>query len=491
MISHIANLLSKSDAHGSKTALIYNDESKTYDELSGDVSELIGNLIDHTDVGDRVLILSGNTPQTIIAFFACLSCERIPVIVDSTSSDEKLEYIINDCQPTLIIREGESLKVIPDAEAIQLDDIPNLILYTSGSTGEPKGVICENNSMCAAVNAINEYLPLTSDDVILNTLPFNHSYGLYQMLTIFDAGGTLVLMKKTAWTFPMMILKKIKAHNVTVLPVAPTSVALLFKLREDKLKDNMQSVCIITTAGANFPEHHCEKLQRILPWSSIITMYGATECVRISYRPVHGEITDLDKPGSCGIDIPNQETKIIDEEGNEVPLGQIGQLIVKGPHIMTGYLNKPELTAKTFRDGWLYTGDMFSRDEDGYLYFASRNDDVIKIKGEKVSAIELETELNKIPGVTQAVVTPAPDDLVGNVIVAHVITDGKSFTDKISNADIYSYIDSNLRLDATLRPKRMLRWAEFPLVEGTNKINRKELKEAGIADLYYNREFVK
>lgn len=485
MVNHIANLLSKNESHGSKIALIFNKESKTYSDLANEVGEYVGTIINHTLVGDRVLILSGNTPKTIIAFFACIASERIPVIADATASKEKIDYIIDDCQPTMVIREEGDPEIRTNADAMQFLDIPTLILYTSGSTGEPKGVVCHNSSMCAAVNAINEYMPLTEEDVILNTLPFNHSYGLYQMLTIFDACGTLVLMKKSAWTFPMVVVKKVKEHNVTVLPVAPTSIALLFKLREDKF-ELLKSLRIITTAGANFPEHHCEKLQKLLPDTSIIPMYGATECVRISYRP-----PNANKPGSCGINIPNQKTMIIDEESNELLDGEIGQLIVKGPHVMSYYLNKPELTAKTFREGWLYTGDMFSKDEDGYLYFAGRNDDTIKIKGEKVSPIEIEAQLNTIPGITQAIVTPAPDDLVGNVIVAHIVCDAEKVNDEIQNNAIMNYIKANLNLDATLIPKRILRWVTFPLVEGTSKINRKELKEAGLADLEKNKEFFK
>lgn len=454
-----------------KVALICNERSYTYHDICTLTEKEAHYLYRTTEPGDTILIATGNVEDTIVAFFAAVMNYRVPVIVNPDLPDHKLQRIIEDCKPSLMYGYKEKrffIQKYPENKSYwnawdQYNSIPALILYTTGSTGEQKGVVCEELSMIHAINMINDYLHNIEADVIFNTLPIHHSYGLYQMLTIFAVGGTLVL--ESGFIFPIKVLQKIKEYGATAVPLVPTMVSSLLRLKPETLKEHLKSVKYITTAGANLPEKHLQQLTEL--GIDTIPMYGQTECVRISYRP----IGSVDKAGSTGISIPGQFTFVVDENGNEAPLGVIGELLVYGPHIMSGYLNKPELSAEAFRDNGLYTGDMFYKDEDGYLYFAARKDDIIKIKGEKVSPIELETILNEMPEVETSIATLIPNEDGDHSIIFHVILKSGD------RRDVMKYC--RLNLERHLVPRDVIVWDQFPLVEGSNKIDRVKLKNIG------------
>lgn len=455
-----------------KVAIICDERKYTYRDLYRLAENEYSYLYAMTEPGDTVLIATGNVVDTIIIYFAVVMNYRVPVIINPDLPDKKLQRIIENCKPSLMYGYKAKrffFKTYPENKGHwktwdQYNTIPTLILYTTGSTGEQKGVVCEDTSMRSAVNMINTYLPLTEADVIFNTLPLHHSYGLYQMFTIFAAGGTLVL--EPGFVFPIKVLQKIKEYGATGVPLVPTMVSSLLRLKPETLKDHLSSVRYITTAGANLPEKHLQQLTEY--GIDTIPMYGQTECVRITYRP----IGSVDKLGSTGISIPGQFALIVNEYGNEVSPGTIGELVVYGPHIMSGYLNKPQLSAETFKNNGLYTGDMFYEDSDGYLYFAARKDDIIKIKGEKVSPIELETVLNEMPEVEASVATFIPNKDGDHSIIFHVILKSGNMR------DVMKYC--RLNLERHLMPRDIIIWDEFPLVEGSNKIDRVKLKEVGI-----------
>lgn len=448
----------------------------TYNELWKRSIKNFANRIDYTArEGDRILIMSKQHDDSIVMFLSALYNNCIPVMVNPNISQTKLDYIIDDCKPAFIYRSFNNNTVFKENSGTKIDKKCDFILYTSGSLGEQKGVCCTHEGMMAAITEINKYLEHTSKDRILCHLPLYHSYGLYQALCMFAVGGTIVFEKNSA--LPTELLKRIMDEQITGFPTTPTTVSML--LRFELIEHIMGSLRYITTAGANFPEHYKRELESKVT-CAIIPMYGATECVRITYRPGkdnHGN--------STGILLPGMKAMLVDE--NEMIIktpGEIGELWVSGDNVMNGYLNKPIQEANTFRTDmwgtrWYCTGDMFYVDMDGFYYFCSRKDDLIKVKGEKVSPIEVEAEISKMEGIEQVIITTAPNSTVGNFLVAHVILDG---TQPLKKNDIMKFCKHNL--EPHLMPKTVEIWKKYPLVEGSNKIDRNYLKKYAINTMY-------
>jgi acyl-coenzyme A synthetase/AMP-(fatty) acid ligase len=232
-------------------------------------------------------------------------------------------------------------------------------------------------------------------------------------------GGTVVL--EPSFAYPHAVLARLIDERATGLPLVPTMVSMLLQM--DLAKYNLSCLRYITTAGAALPAKHAERLRGLLPRVKIIPMYGQTECARVTYLTPE----QLDRrPTSVGRGMPNQETAIVDEQGSRVGPGVVGELVVRGSHVMKGYWEMPEATRDKLRPGpigdepVLFTGDLFRADEEGYLYFVGRKDDIIKSRGEKVSPKEVEDVLCRHPDVAEAAVVGVPDKLLGEAIAAFV-----------------------------------------------------------------------
>jgi acyl-CoA synthetase (AMP-forming)/AMP-acid ligase II len=275
-------------------------------------------------------------------------------------------------------------------------------------------------NMVAAATSVITYLENTPDDIILNLLPLSSSYGLYQVLMGFKIGGTVVLERSI--TYPHAVLQRLIDERVTGLPIVPTIAAVLLQL--DLTKYRFPSLRYITNAGAALPTKHVIRLRQLFPQTRLYLMYGLTECKRVSYLPPE-QVDRL--PNSVGKAMPNMEAYIVDERNRRLPPGKIGELVVRGANVMKGYWRLPRETAKVLKPGpvpgerVLYTGDLFRMDDDGFLYWMGRKDDIIKSRGEKVSPVEVENVLYFLTGVAMAAVIGVPDDTLGQAIMA-VIT---------------------------------------------------------------------
>ncbi len=294
------------------------------------------------------------------------------------------------------------------------------LVYTSGSTGDPKGVMLSHRNMVAAATSITTYLENTADDVILTVLPLSFDYGLYQVLMAARFGGTVVLERSFA--YPHAVLQKVVAEGVTGLPLVPTMLAMLLQM--DLSKYALERLRYVTNTGAAMPVDHIQRFRRLLPHVKVYSMYGLTECKRVAYLPP-AEIDQ--RPGSVGKAMPNTEAYPVDEHGRPVGPGKVGELIVRGSNVMAGYWEHPEATERVLRPGpvqgerVLYTGDLFRTDGDGFLYFVGRKDDIIKSRGEKVSPREVENALASHPSVAEVAVLGVPDPLLGQAVVACVV----------------------------------------------------------------------
>lgn len=446
-----------------KVALVCNRQRLTYaeiDERSNGIACYLATA--GVQRGDRVMIFADNTAETVISFWAVLKANAVVCIVNPLTKSAKLDYLLNDCRPAALITDQHlrsvfsgpahtcrSLRQVIVSGPIQEDELSRLpsavrwekaaertsagperksididlaaIVYTSGSTGEPKGVMLTHRNMTAACTSIASYLELREDEVILNVLPLAFDYGLYQMLMAFRAGARLVLERSFA--FPARILQIVKDEKITGFPGVPTIFASLAELKSLKNHD-FSSIRYVTNTAAALPLKHIAMLRELFSGARIYSMYGLTECKRCTYLPPE----DLArKPLSVGIAIPNTEMWIVDDKDRRVEPGNVGQLVIRGATVMKGYWGKPEETATRLKPGplpgelVLYTGDYCRMDAEGYLYFVGRGDEIIKSRGEKVSPKEVENALVNIPGVKEAAVVGVPDELLGQAVKAFVV----------------------------------------------------------------------
>jgi acyl-CoA synthetase (AMP-forming)/AMP-acid ligase II len=317
--------------------------------------------------------------------------------------------------PTVPRGEGTSLE-LPFVNPLDLA----ALIYTSGSTGEPKGVMMTHHSMRFAVESLVRYLRLSADDRIVNFLPLSFDYGLYQLLMGVHLGATVVI--EPSFVYPSQIIQAVRNHEITVFPGVPTVYSMLVSLYR-KNAFTLPTVRRVTNTAAALDDHLIPDLKRIFPNAQIYKMYGLTECKRVSYlEPEELE----DKPGSVGRAIPGTEVFLRTPEDAPTRPGEAGILHVRGPHVMLGYWNKPERTSRMLKPGQypyervLCTGDWFRMDEEGYLYFQGRSDNIIKSRGEKVSPVEVEAMIRTLDSVQEAAVIGVEDDVLGQAVVAYV-----------------------------------------------------------------------
>jgi len=446
---------------GDKVALVTGDARVTYRELDRASDRLAGALAARGIVrGDRVIVFMDNCREAVIAIFAALKAGAVFSPINPSTKADKLAYVINHCGARALITQDKLRAVasaaLADAPSIALtvvagarepilsnavsfeaalaaDGAPPafpdidldlaMLIYTSGSTGFPKGVMMTHQNVVAAATSITTYLENTADDVILNVLPISFDYGLYQVLMAVKAGASLVL--EQSFAFPQKIFAKMTAERVTGLPLVPTMAAIVLQMR-DLQPNAFPHLRYVTNTAAALPPAHIARLQALFPSARLYSMYGVTECKRCTYLPPQ-ELAR--RPGSVGIAIPGTEAYVVDEHGARVAPGVVGELVIRGAHVMKGYWNDPEATARALRPGpfaWekvLHTGDLFRADADGFLYFVARKDDIIKTRGEKVSPKEVENALYALPGIREAAVVGVPDPVLGLALKAVVATD--------------------------------------------------------------------
>lgn len=450
-----------------KTALVFGSERLSYERVNAD-SNRLARLIRKCGVlrGERVAVFLDNSIETVVSIFGILKADAVFVVLSPQLKPGKLSYILKNCGARVLITSGGRIGPFTDV----LDKIPSLrftiavggpdvageacrelnviewdrirsappewgeqpesrnidmdlaaIIYTSGSTGEPKGVTLTHLNMISAATSITTYLENVPEDIIINVLPLSFDYGLYQVLMAFKTGATLVLEK--SFSFPFEIVKRIVEERVTGFPGVPTIFALLFQMK-NLGKFDFSSLRYITNTAAALPLKYIRRLRETFPHVKIYSMYGLTECKRVSFLPPE----DLDrKPESVGKGMPNEEVWIVDERGEIAAPGTVGELVVRGSNVMKGYWADPAATDKVLRPGILpgekvlFTGDLFRMDEEGYLYFVSRKDDLIKTRGERVSPREVENAIYELDGVAEVAVVPVRDDLLGDAIKAFIV----------------------------------------------------------------------
>lgn len=460
-------------------AVIADGRCRTFAEVDRDSDALAGWLQGAGVArGDRVAIVLDNSYEQVVAVWGVLKSGGVVAVVNPASKPDKLSYILGDCAARHLVTHRRLDRALRAALAatpgtgprgngdagsgpapggsgdLGLDAVlwvggvpagaatggtafedaladpttprdPGLIdndlaaiIYTSGSTGGPKGVMLTHRNLHHNAWSIAESLGMRPDDVVGCVLSLSFTYGLFQVLVGAHVGCTVVLERSFA--YPRDVLQRFAQHRVTVLPGVPTIFATILQLAPLDGVD-LSALRMLTNAAAALPPAHRSRLAELLPDAGLVQMYGQTECTRVCC--LDPALAD-ERPGSVGKPIPNTDAYVVDEHGRRAAPGEVGELVVRGAHIMRGYWDKPEATAERLRDGEiagetvLHTGDLFRADEDGFLYFVSRTDDVFKCRGEKVSPYEIEKVLYELDAVAEAAVVGVPHDLDGMAVKA-------------------------------------------------------------------------
>jgi len=499
-------------ARPDKVALVCGSRRFTYAQLDGMANRLANALRDRgVRRGDRVAVYLPNSLETIVAMFAILKADAAFVVVNRTMKSDKLLFILNNCQAAALIGDARALaqgfdeRLLADVKSLRAiiacgkgahctNGLPGCVdfgaiqkesradprrsesidldlaclIYTSGTTGESKGVMSDHSNLVFVTKSIVQYLKNNEQDVILNVLPLAFSYGMYQLMATFCVGGTLVL--EESFAFPDMILDRLAEERVTGFAGVPTLYSMLLNLELGSR--DFSALRYLTNAAAGLPVEHVKRLRQRFPNAELYLMHGLTEVARTMYLPPDQTLV---RPDSSGIPIPGTELWVEDEHGNRLGPGEIGELVVRGRNVMRGYWNDPKLSEQRFRSGRLpgerlcHTGDLFRTDAEGYFYFVSRKDDIIKSRGEKVAPREVENVLYAIQGVQDAAVIGIPDPVLGQAVKAFIVAPGGGLT----KADVISHCKAHL--EYFMVPRQVEFRSELPKT-GSGKIRRMELR---------------
>jgi acyl-CoA synthetase (AMP-forming)/AMP-acid ligase II len=453
-------LENSADRASDAVALVHGDVRATYGEIEARANRLAGFLGQQgVRRGDRIALLADNGLDYIVGFFGTLKVGACVVALNSANKARTLSNLLADSGAVgLVTRLAQARRELPaivaacpelrfvltdranprwelpsgltvvtadqvaasDASrpkvAVTLDDLA-AILYTSGSTGLPRGATLTHRNLAANTQQILDYLHLTDRDSVLVVLPFHYSFGNSLLLTHFQVGGRVVVDNRFA--YPHVVLDTMQQEAVTGFSGVPSTYAFLCA-KSDFLERDFPHLRYLTQAGGAMSPALTLKIREALPARiELFVMYGQTEAsARLSYLP---PARLLEKLGSIGIPIPGVSLTIRREDGSECNRGQVGEIVAEGDNIMRGYWNDPQETGKVLRAGRLYTGDLARQDEDGYIFVVDRIKNMIKSGAHRISAKEIEEIMAELHGVVEACVVGVPDELLGEAIEAFVV----------------------------------------------------------------------
>jgi amino acid adenylation domain-containing protein len=396
--------------------------------------------------GDRVLVIAPHAPQTVAAIYAASRVGALYVVVSDRLPERRLREVVANCEPRVMLAArsapavtgGPPLSYLDELPAVPLDQPPAVpldqppagpclsidpvsLIYTSGSTAAPKAVVSTHRQVLFAAQAIQARLGYRADDAVFCCLPLSFDYGLYQVFLSCLAGAELVLAEPD--DAGPALLARLHAEQASVFPLMPSLAAALVALLRRSPRPPAR-LRLVTSSGAVLPSAVAGQLRAGVPGLAVVQMFGLTECKRVTIMEPNG---DIDRPGALGQPLPDTELFIVGPDGARVPPGKVGELVVRGGHVMSGYWRAPELTGRKFRrdefgQPLLFTGDQCRVDGDGYLYFVGRQDDIYKQRGFRISTVEVESAALDIPGVLQAAVIRRGDDRPALLLVSGAAT---------------------------------------------------------------------
>jgi long-chain acyl-CoA synthetase len=427
--------------------------------------------------GDRIAVLSENTYQYMELYFACAKAGLPIVPLNYRSASEELVYVISDSSAKLIFFGSRYLNVVKEIEKrcssitglicinqelsdllfyedllkksastepdvkIEEDDIV-VLGYTGGTTGRPKGVMTTHKNLVSSCFNIAIAVKNRPGNIYLDVAPMFHAGDAMAMFAFFFVGGTNVMLSAFS---PEAVVKTIEQQSVTHVLLVPAMILAI--LRYPQLSDfNIKSLECVIYGTAPMPTEPLRKAIQIFP-CKFLQVYGATETfVPMSIlssedHVLQGSPEQIRRMSSAGREVIGVEIKIADDHDKEVPIGDMGEVIVRGDNVMKGYWKLPELTSETLRNGWYHTGDIGKMDEDRYVYIVDRKKDMIISGGENIYPQEIENVLFQHPGVADAAVIGVPDDTWGEAIKALIVRTAGS---TVTEAELLEYCKQNL-----------------------------------------------
>ncbi len=456
-------------AYSSKTALIFKDEQISFKELQVRVHKTANSLRSAgIKKGDKIAFYLPNSPEYVYAYLACFCLGAVGVPLDYMLKTEELETCIGHSEAKLLLaqdRKGVDLAAVksalPTLEQIilvnseredwpQLVDLcreasaefvaetivetdPALIMYTSGTTGKPKGILLNVRHLHGSPEAMEHFVDLSDKDVKLAAIPFSHIGGFIYIQNCIFFGISLVIMERFN---PFEFLEKVTRYHVTCFHIVPPMYNALLTLKEIDRFD-LSSLRWVVVFGAPSSPEILERFHKYCPNAKLLNGWGMTETT----PPNTVTPMDSDNIKSVGKSAPNCEIKIFDDADKEVPVGEIGEIVIRGWVIMDEYYKDPEETARLKRNGWLYTGDLGRFDSDGFLYIVGRKKEMIKVGGQIVYAPEVESVFYKHPQVVEVAAIGVPDGMKGEVVKAFVVLKGE---EEVSPEDLRYFAREHL-----------------------------------------------
>lgn len=493
------------ETHPDKHAYIYEDQAVTYEQLDQKVSLFAANLAaENINRGDHVALILGNSPEFIISYYGALRAGAVVIPINPIYTPSEIGYLLHNGDVKAIItleqalplvegmagqlsdvrlvayvgegteeKEFANIKLKPFAGmvkeeghevpsfTVEKDDVA-VILYTSGTTGNPKGAMLSHKNIVSNASDTADYLEFNSDDVVITALPMFHVFCMtVSMNAPLISGGTLLILPKFS---PQEVFRVAEKYKATVFAGVPTMYNFLYQYPEGRA-EYFSHVRICISGGSPLPVallHRFEEKFNV----RVSEGYGLSEAAPVTcFNPLDRPR----KPGSIGTNITNVENKVVDEFGNEVPPGTVGELIVKGPNIMNGYYKLPEDSSATIRNGWLYTGDLAKMDEEGYFYIVDRKKDLVLVGGYNVYPREVEEVLYQHPNVSEAAVIGVPDPDFGEAVQAFVVSNAS-----LTEEDIKNYCKEHL---AKYKCPTIVEFIDELPKNTTGKILRKALRK--------------
>lgn len=492
-------LFERAQHSGDREAVLDGDASFTYGVLADSVGRHTAMLIrSGMRAGDHVAIYMTKTVDAVIAIFSVWAAGGVIVPINESLRNRQVRHILEHSHSRFLLADQALLArldaatvanvtvlhISRDATASVADaaefrrpvGTPAAILYTSGSTGLPKGILISHANLLAGARIVAGYLDIRSEDRILSVLPFSFDYGLNQLLLAVHGGASLVLQRSH---YPGDICRTLDQRRVSVMAAVPALWIQLLQSHSPFSTMRFPHLRCITNSGGVFPREAVRQYRQLIPHTRIYLMYGLSEAFRSSFLPP--DEVDI-RPRSIGKAIPETRLQVIHESGRECAPGEIGELVHSGPTVALGYWRDPESTRTVFRSSdangsqgevAVYSGDLVYKDDEGYLYFAGRRDQLIKCAGYRISPDEVEDVIFSSGAVREAAVCGRPDPVMGMAVVAHVVPQS------LGEFSIEAFLTHCRReMPSYMVPKHVVIHAALPRTT-TGKIDRSRLERGG------------
>jgi acyl-CoA synthetase (AMP-forming)/AMP-acid ligase II len=482
-------------------AVLQGDVVLSFRDLDERCNRVANALVDlGTRVGDRVALMFSNDYRFIESLLGTMRIGAVPVPLNIRMGDDALSYVVDDSEAVVLIANSDLSKralalaprwsrighVIIDADAgrralnydewlaaaspslnprqTNFDDIC-LQPYTSGSTGKPKGVLLTHGGQIWNADVLRKLDVIDHTERAVVAVPLYHKNAMAGAVKPFlIAGGSLVILKGFD---PVGVIEAIERYKGTYMTGVPAMYAMIFARKDVLATHDVSSLRYAACGSAEVSEELIAEFHRVFPGAIVVEGYGLTEGGPV---PVAMSRYGLIKRGSCGREVPNCEVRIVGEDGiTDVGPQRVGELITRNPGLAKGYWKLPDATKQRFRNGWLYTGDLMRRDEDGFFYFVGRKDDMINVSGENVYPKEIVDILLRHPDIREACVVSVSHPVKGSVPVAFVVRSGAG---RLTAEDIKQFY---LQHGAPYAYPRRVHFLDAMPLAGTGKVNRAEL----------------